>query len=181
MTVHVLLADPDAERLAERLGRPDVELTPVATAAAARAYLSGSVFDAVAVQERLDDGLSALAAGLGVPRVFTFDTADALERWVDASFGQKGGIATAVRAAADPATGSVQEELAALRDEIGRVAHDLANPLAVVAGTAQLGREMATDAETAEAFADIEAAAGVLAGRLADLAALRLRLDGLIG
>ncbi len=75
----------------------------------------------------------------------------------------------------------MDEALSALRDEIARVAHDLANPLAVIAGTAQLGREMAADTETAEAFADIEAAAGILAERLADLAALRRRLDGLIG
>ncbi len=103
MTVHVLLADPDAERLAERLDRPDVTLTPVVTAAAARAYLSGSTFDAVAVQAGLDDGLAVLAAGLGIPRVFTFDTADALERWIDASFGQKGRPASDVPATKNPA------------------------------------------------------------------------------
>ena len=71
-----------------------------------------------------------------------------------------------------------------LRAEIGRVAHDLANPLAVVAGNAQLGAELAlalgADASIGKAFEDIEEAGQVLAERLGQLAALRARLDAFL-
>ena len=80
-----------------------------------------------------------------------------------------------------PAT-DLRAAIDGLRTEIGRVAHDLANPLAVIAGNAQLGAELAralgADEAIGQAFADIDAAGQVLAARLGDLAALRARLDG---
>ena len=183
MTRHVLLADPDAVRLAEHLEHPGMSVTPAESGAAARAYLSGSAFDAVTVRAGLDDGVAAVAEGLGVPRVHTHTSDAELEAWAESVFGAERGpsVSAPVPVSSGTEPGAVQTVLVALRSEIGRVAHDLANPLAVVMGSAQLGREMTDDAEAAQAFADIETAAAVLAGRLADLSALRRRLDGLIG
>lgn len=185
MPAHLLLVGLEAERLAALCARAGLVATPVASAAAARAYLSGGAFDAVAVQAEMGEELAELAAGLGVPRVCSYASDADLAAWADAAFGQ----ADAPRSADSPVVpvppdvppDAVREALVALRAEIVRVAHDLANPLAVVMGTAQLGRETAGDAETEQAFADIEVAAGLLAERLADLAALRLRLDALVG
>lgn len=187
--MHLLLIDPEAERLAAPLAALDVDVTPVATASAARAYLAGTAFDAVAVRDGLDGAadLADLASRLGVRLgVTTYTPAEAQD--LGAALGPRLGVSprsATDRVPPDVPPDAAREALVALRDEIGRVAHDLANPLAVVVGNAQLGLEMAralgADAALGEAFGDIEAAGRQLAEQTAALAALRARLDGLIG
>ncbi len=193
MPIHLLLVGPEADRLAETLAPlGGIDVTPVATVAAARAYLAGTAFDAVAVRAGLEGGgaLAELAAGLGVPRgVLEYDPADEADG--GASLGARLGLAPPSAPAPLPAPApagvpgeipaDVRAALDGLRDELARVAHDLANPLAVVVGNAQLGAELARtlDADEAigQAFADIEEAGEVLAARLGQLAALRARLS----
>ena len=185
MALHLLLVDPDADRLADALSALDgLDATPVATAASARAYLAGTAFDAVAVRAGLPeaDTLPGLAARLGVARgVLTYTDAEAPD--LAAALGPRLGLSARVSAPGAPA--DRDEALRALRDEIARVAHDLANPLAVVVGNAQLGMELAralgADAALGQAFADIEAAGRQLSERTTRLGALRSRLDALIG
>jgi signal transduction histidine kinase len=191
--VHLLLVDPEADRLAGPLAAelPGLDVTPVATVAAARAYLAGTRFDAVAVREGLDGagGLDALAAGLGVRGgVHTYGPDDAAD--LPGALGPRLRLVPAAPASGPPAVApgalpaDVRAALADLRTEIGRVAHDLANPLAVVAGNAQLGAELAralgADPAIERAFADIDEAGQTLAARLGQLAALRARLDAFV-
>jgi len=196
--VHLLLVGPEADRLAGPLAAalPGLDVTPVATASAARAYLSGSRFDAVAVRHDTDGGekVREVAEGLGVARVLVYRPGSVAA--LAADVGPRLGLAPLVaapraprapRGAAPEGAGlpaDVHEALVGLRAEIGQVAHDLANPLAVVAGNAQLGAELArglgTDPAIGQAFADIEEAGQTLAARLGQLAALRTRLDALL-
>jgi hypothetical protein len=193
--VHLLLVGPEADRLAGPLAAalPGLDVTPVATAAAARAYLAGTAFDAVAIRHDVDEGesLRALAAGLGVARVHTYRPGSPAS--LAADVGPRLGLAPLVVAPPAPRgvapeggalPADVREALVGLRAEIRRVAHDLANPLAVVAGNAQLGAELAralgADASIGKAFADIEEAGHTLAERLAQLAALRARVDAFL-
>ena len=194
MPAPLLLVGSESARLAETLasdGGPDV--TSVDTVAEARAYLAGTAFDAVAVQAGLEgaEALGALAAGLGVPRgVLVFGDAADLAARLGAHLGRALAPATPLSPAAAPGPADVpsgipddvRAALDGLRDELARVAHDLANPLAVVVGNAQLGAELArvfgADEAIGQAFADIEDAGGALAARLGQLAALRARLDG---
>ena len=185
----LLLVGPDAAALAGPLAAalPGLDVTPAAGADTARAYLSGSHFDAVAVRHDTDGGddLRALAAGLGVAQALIYRPGSAAA--LAADIGPRLGLAPLVARPAAPVAATLSSDLRValdgLRAEIGRVAHDLANPLAVVAGNAQLGAELAlatgADPAIAQAFADIEHAGQTLAARLADLAALRTRLDGL--
>ncbi|HEX8298056.1 MAG TPA: hypothetical protein VF594_02755 [Rubricoccaceae bacterium] len=182
MTAHVLLVDPVPDEPVEALAVvPGLAVTPVTTLAAARAYLAGSAFDAVAVRTGADpDGsIEALAAGLGLTsRVVAYDDAVVLRSVLAAHFGIR--PATDLPAAAASESGGLDVE--ALRAALGRVAHDLANPLAVIAGNAQLGAEIAratgADVSLIQAFVDIEEAAAELDRRIGGLAALRARLGG---
>lgn len=185
--MHLLLVDPDADRLAQALGGlAGLDVTPVASVSAARAYLAGTSFGAVAMSARLDGSadLAALASRLGVVHgVLTYSATEAQN--LSDVLGARLGISQASGPAATLESDEVRDTLVALRDEIGRVAHDLANPLAVVMGSAQLGAEMAralgADASLTQAFADVETGGRQLSDRIAQLGALRARLDRLIG
>ena len=188
MARHLLLVDPDAAAADALAGTPALDVTVARSITAARAYLAGSTFDAIAVREDLDpdDALGALAAGLNVP--------GAVVRYADIPelVAHVGSSTTATASPPQPVAGAqatgapeIHDALAALRAEIGRVAHDLANPLAVIAGNAQLGAELAGDVGSdgllAQTFADIGEAAAELERRIADLGALRRRIDALAG
>ena len=184
MPAHVLLVDPAPDGLPGALADlPGLDVTPVATLAAARAYLSGSAFDAVAVRQGVDpDGsLRALVAGLGVMgEVVEYGDPAALRAVLAARFSLQ--LAPAAETAVpEPAAEAVGDlSLAALRADLARLAHDLANPLAVVVGNAQLGSEIAraTGADTSlvQAFADIEEGAAEIGRRIGAIATLRARL-----
>ncbi len=192
MARHLLLVDDDAAAADALAGVAALDVTVARSVVAARGYLAGSAFDAVAVRADLDpdDALGALAAGLNVSGgVVRYAGVTALV----ARFAS-GPAATPAASAAPPAAApahaapaqdapELSDALAALRAEIGRVAHDLANPLAVIAGNAQLGTELVRDADPdgmlTQAFADIGEAAAELARRTADLGALRRRIDAL--
>ena len=191
MPVHVLLVDAEAARIAPSLAGADV--TPVASAEAARAYLAGTRFDAVAVRAGTPghEALDAVAERLGTTRL-TYGDAEAAD--LEGFLGSRLGLtppADALPAIAAPAgraapvarTDGWQEDLRALQRELGQVAHDLANPLAVVVGNAQLGAEMAhafgADEALLQAFDDIEAAGQELSDRIGRLAALRARLEAI--
>lgn len=169
-------------------------MTTAGTATAARAHLSGTAFDAVAARADLDGlaGVAEVADALGVPQgVLTYQPGDDLAARLASRLSLPARGAPEV--AADPAERDspdgtrealVREALAALRVEIGLVAHDLANPLAVVVGNAQLGAELvralALEAALGDAFADIEEAGRELARRIGRLAELQARLDALL-
>ena len=188
MSVQVLLVDAEADRLSPSLAGADV--TPVASAEAARAYLAGTRFDAVAVRAGTPghEALDAVAERLGMARL-TYGDAEAAD--LEGFLAPRLGLALrpASVAAGTEAPGPValadgwREELRALQHEFGQVAHDLANPLAVVVGNAQLGAEMAhafgADEALLQAFDDIEAAGNELSERIGRLAALRARLEAL--
>ena len=169
----VLLVGPDAERWAARAGAAGV--TAASDLDAARAYLAGTVFDAVWVQEGVPvGGLRALRDALGLPTtvepVASFDDLD-------------GRLAGAGRGG-EPAGEEVERALAELRDEMSRVAHALNNPLSVIAGNAQLGLELGAalgvDADVTGAFEQIQQAAAELGDLFGEVAALRARIDRLL-
>ena len=190
MAVHVLLVGPDAESLGEALGTLlDVDVTTAATATAARAHLSGTAFDAVAARADLDGlaSVAEVAEALGVPHgVLAYGPGDDLAAVLASrlSLTARTDRAPGPDPAGRDAPDDMREALAALRVEIGIVAHDLANPLAVVVGNAQLGAELvralALDAALGDAFADIEEAGQELARRIGRLASLQARLDALL-
>ena len=168
-----------------------LDVTPVETATAARAYLAGTRFDAVAARADLDGlaGVADVALAFGVPHgVVTYRPGDDLAAVLARRLGLdvRDVRAPAVDSASDPAVreseNGMREALVALRGEIGLVAHDLANPLAVVVGNAQLGAELARalDASLGEAFADIEEAGRELSRRIGRLADLQARIDALL-
>ncbi len=143
----------------------DTEVTTADTAQAARAYLAGTSFAAVFVGPDVP-GAEAIAA-----------LRDVL------------GLSTSVESVAGPeelarrlaAGGGGAAALAEVRDELGRIAHALNNPLAVIAGNAQLAREVAgsvpTDEMIVDAIASITDAAAELEALFAEVAALRTVVD----
>ena len=168
MSATLLLVGPDAERWA---GRVD-GATAAADVEAARAYLAGTVFDAVWVQEGVPvAGLRALRDALGL--------ATAVEPV--ASFGD---LVGASAGGAGRSEDDVDRALAELRDEMARVAHALNNPLSVIAGNAQLGLELGTalgvDGDVTGAFEQIQQAATELGDLFGEVAALRARIDRLL-
>ena len=181
----VLLVGPDAPAWAAAVSPEGVSVTPAHTIAAARAYLSGTAFDAVYVQEGAGpvDGLTALRDVLGlsttVEAVRHLD--DVRSRLGGAAGGAEGGAA----GGAPPEGAGVRDALEALRAEMGRVAHALNNPLAVIAGNAQLGLELSQAVETDEAVVEslrnIAEAAGDLQALFREVAALRAEIDRLLG
>lgn len=150
----------------------DVTTTPSATAA--RAYLSGTEFDVVFLQEGTGggSGLRALrdVLGLATP-VEVVASEDDVRRWI---------------AARDDgaASGGQREVLEDLKHELGRVAHSLNNPLSVIMGNAQLGIELSsamdTDENIVSALQSIYEAGGELGALFGDIAALRDRVDRLL-
>ena len=181
----VLLVHPDADRWLQSLA-VDADVTTVDTAQAARAYLAGTAFDLVLVGADVDgaEAIGALRDVLGLSTaVETVADADALAERLGRAAGVAGGGPAAPSqgrspgAAQGPAAGGAMDALGQVRDELGRVAHALNNPLAVIAGNAQLGLELAgalgADESIAEAFASIEAAAAELEALFAEVAGLR--------
>ena len=165
----VLLVHPDADAWLAPL-TPNAEVTTVATAPAARAYLAGTAFDLVLVGAGVE-GAEAIGAlrdvlGLATP-VETVADADAVARRLGA----------APPAPSAPAASGGGDGLARVRDELSRVAHALNNPLAVIAGNAQLGIEMAratgADETVIDALDQIQAAAGELEALFGEVAGLR--------
>lgn len=175
LTVLLVGADVDQWTLGD-LG-PDVHVTTTASATAARAYLSGSAFDAVFVQEGTGgtDGLRALrdVLGLSTP-VKPVRTRDEIAQWVGAQR----------RGAHDRLTDEQRATLEDLKREMGRVAHSLNNPLSVIMGNAQLGIELSTatgtDENVVSALQSIYEAGGELGALFGEVAALRARIDRLL-
>ena len=170
----VLLVGPDAAQWAGRVPSDAAEVTAAPTAAEARAYLGGTAYDAVFVQDAADAAaLRALrdVLGLAAP-VEAAASVDDVLGWLGRA-----------RDGASPGGGSEdwRAELRALRDDLGRVAHTVNNPLAVIAGNAQLGIELAaalgTDESVVEALQNIAEAASDLADLFGEIAALRARVD----
>ncbi len=188
--MQLLLVDSDAAAVAERLAPlvPHARVTPASSAVAARAYLAGGAFDAVACHDASDAAtLQALAdvLGLGVA-VQTYaeerDLANALApRLTPSPETAVGAPDEAPRRLADA---DVRAALEAVRDELARLAHALNNPLAVIAGNAQLGREIAlatgADAEVTQALESVDAAAGTLGAMFREIGALRTHIVRLL-
>ncbi len=177
----LLVVGPDAEAIVARLAGV-VEATPAPSRLAAEAYLAGAAFDTVAIAAGPDaDALARLAGRLGA-RVVRYDSAESLvARFAPA-------VASSAAAPALPAAVSAADARGALvevRDRLAELAHALNNPLAVVVGNAQLGREVArataADPDVIAAFDGIDAGAAALGELLGDLTALRRALDGYTG
>lgn len=153
-------------------------LTATPSAAVARAYLSGTEFDAVFVQEGTPgaDGLRALrdVLGLATP-VREVRAEEEVAEWVA---GRRGGTPVGI-------TDEQREALEELRREMSRVAHSLNNPLSVIMGNAQLGIELAaavdTDENVVAALRSIYEAGGELGALFGEVGALRARIDRLLG
>ena len=209
----LLLVEADggrAERMALHLARtmPGLVATRCDTLASARAYLSGTAFDAVCTAAILPDGIGAAlidlrdALGLRAP-VFVWNRTDGLmpdreraaaaaacfildnadEAEAAAAIGRAlgdGGVPTAAWAA--PAAALLLE---ALRAETGAVAHAINNPLTVIAGNAQFLVEMARmgglDPTFSRPIEDIETATQQLSDALGRLAVLRQRIADSLG
>ena len=145
------------------------------TVADARAYLAGAAFDAVYVQAGVQpvEGLAALrdVLGLMLP-ILTVNDLEGVREHLGGDDELED--ASAVRAALED-----------LKAELGRVAHALNNPLAVITGNAQLGLELAdalaVDESVTESLRNIAEAAGDLEDLFGEVAALRARVDGLLG
>lgn len=173
----VLLVHPDAGLWLESAPDSPIEVTTAASAMEARAYLAGTAFDTVWIGPDVEasDRIEALRDALGLEVDIEHVEAGDVERRLGG--GSNDEAAGEERVPASAAT----ETLEALRDELSRVAHDLNNPLAVIAGNAQLAAEMArvipTDETIVEAIASIQQAAGQLEALFADVAALRRFVD----
>lgn len=158
----VLLVGPDAASWASAPALRDATVTAVATVDDARAYLAGTAFDAVYIQEGVSGG-----AGLATLCAARSTSVDSVRSADD--------IGGPAETGPDP--------LAALAEELSRVAHSLNNPLAVIAGNVQLGLELAratgTDPDVMESLENIAQAATDLEGRFAEIAALRSQVENL--
>lgn len=172
----VLLVGPDVDHWVEEGTPGGVDVTCTASATAARAYLSGTAFDAVFVQEGTQgaDGLRALrdVLGLSTP-IREVPGADDVGRWI---VSQRGGGTSL--------TDEQREVLEDLKREMGRVAHSLNNPLSVIMGNAQLGIELSAALETDEnvvtALQSIYEAGNELSALFGEVAALRAKIDLLL-
>ncbi|WP_424519250.1 histidine kinase dimerization/phospho-acceptor domain-containing protein [Rubrivirga sp.] len=170
----VLLVHSDADRWLESAASLPFEVTPASSAMEARAYLAGTTFDAVWIGPDVEgaDRIGALRDALGLDAVVEPLEADEIQARLQ-------GAVTEGDARGDASV------LEGVRDELSRVAHDLNNPLAVISGNAQLAAEMAkavpTDETIVEAIGSIQQAASELEALFADVAALRKRVDQVIG
>lgn len=179
--ISLLLAEPDpfvAEFIEQRLRRtlPALAVTRCDTLAAARAYLSGTVFDAVCTAAELPDGsglalldvLSTLQAGVpsfvrtgevtagqiaDAAACFALETDDSAFAHMEYQLGCLAGThqnGVGLVGSEEPVAPEPIEAagwLEALRLETGVVAHAINNPLTVITGNAQLLREMARTAD----------------------------------
>lgn len=180
----VLLVHPDADDWIGPL-ELDADVTTVETAQGARAYLAGTAFDLVLVGEGVE-GAEAIAALRDVLGLST-----TVETVADrAAVAQRLGTATPPPAAAPisaptPSASGAGEGLGRVRDELGRVAHALNNPLAVIAGNAQLGLELAdalgADEALVEVLQNIWTASAELEALFAEVAGLRTLVDRTAG
>lgn len=181
-TVSVLLVGPAAADWATVIDPDGADVTAAESQTAARAYLAGTTFDAVFIQDGAPgaDAIRALrdVLGLAAP-VETVGSAHEVLAWIGR---QRDGAAPRSDRAS---TGVAYDELVALRAELGRVAHALNNPLAVIAGNAQLGLELAaalgTDEGVVETLEGIREAAAELAELFSEVSALRARVDRIVG
>lgn len=178
----------DSEAVAERLAAcvPGLHVTPAASPVAARARLASGAFDAVACRAEADArDLRALANVLGLRvDIQSYTSEDAL---ADALALR---VEVAPEAPSDSenrdriADAGVREALETVRDELARIAHTLNNPLAVIAGNAQLGREIAlatgAEPEVVQALDNVDAAAGALGSLFSEIGALRTHLSRLL-
>ncbi len=138
----VLLVHPDAA--AFLAAHPDLGADVAAAAGAkeARAYLAGTAFDVVYVGPDVEgaEAIGALRDVLGLStRVESLDRLGELPDRLAQGASAEGG----------------REALEHVRGELSRVAHALNNPLAVISGNAQLGREMATATGADESVVDV--------------------------
>ncbi|WP_412067486.1 histidine kinase dimerization/phospho-acceptor domain-containing protein [Rubrivirga sp. IMCC43871] len=143
----------------------DTVVTMADSAQSARAYLAGTSFSAVFVGPEVA-GAEAITAlrdvlGLSTPVESVSGPEELAQRLTSGGGGA--------------------EALAEVRDELGRIAHSLNNPLAVIAGNAQLAKEVAgsvpTDEMIVDAIASITDAAAELEALFAEVAALRAVVD----
>ncbi len=168
-----LLVHPEADRWLS--AQPDLnrDLTTATSAKEARAFLAGTAFDLVVVGPDVE-GAEAIAALRDVLGLAT--RIETVERLDDV------GALLADPPASDD---DLRETLEGIRGELGRVAHALNNPLAVISGNAQLGLEMAAatgaDETVSEALSTIADAAARLERLFADVAALRARVGQALG
>ena len=164
----VLLVHPLADRWLEDVSEVRVDVTTASSAVEARAYLAGTAFDEVWVGPDLEgaDRIEALRDALGLEASIVPVAADDLEARL------RGTPAPVLEG------GAALDEI---RGELSRVAHALNNPLAVIAGNAQLAAEMAkavpTDETVVECIESIQKAAGELEGLFAEVASLRRLVD----
>ena len=186
----VLLVDIRGDALADEIQQmfPQLEVTVAASDTAARAYLGASEFDVVVVGPTMPEetaaSLESLVESLGHPsRVLTGARASGLVTWI----GEQLAVTSRVSASSgvEEASGEQQAVLASVSAELSRIAHALNNPLAVIDGNAQLALELAkalgVDASVISAIEDIQGGSQSLARLFADIAALRARVDGIIG
>lgn len=191
-----LLVAPDAARLALSFGVPPEVVVPAADLTAARAHLSGRAFETVFVDRDFADwsnDLADLADGLG--RTCAIEEVDVSSpefssRLVSISNDGAPGRTEAATLARAPNEG-VGDALAdatallhSLRNDMSHVVHALNNPLAVISGNAQLGREIAhslqADDSLVDAFREIDEAAEKLRALFSEVTRLRQRVDDAI-
>ncbi len=186
----VLLVHPDAASWI--LGRTFQDaVTPTESTRSARAYLAGTAFDLILVGPGVE-GAEAIGAlrdvlGLSTAIEHVADATEAVARLrVEAPAPvAKAPAEEAPSAPSPPASVSGPGPSGAGRagglghvaDELSRVAHALNNPLAVIAGNAQLALEMAgaldTDPAIVESLQAIDLAAAELGALFAEVAGLR--------
>lgn len=185
----VLLVHPDADAWVASLSL-DADVTTVATAQAARAYLAGTAFDAVLVGPGVEgaEAIGALRDVLGLATtVETVSGADDVaERLGTAPPAPAAPSGSGPAPAASGNAGSAPAgALRQIGDELARVAHALNNPLALIAGNAQLGLELAAatgaDESVVEALDGVRAGAAELEALFAEVAALRALVDRALG
>ena len=172
----VLLVGPDVEAWDVEAILDGSNVTRTTSATAARAYLTGTEFDVVFLQEGAGggSGLRALrdVLGLATP-VEVVASPEEMSRWLDSR-----GDGTV------PAAEDYRTVLEDLKREMGRVAHSLNNPLSVIMGNAQLGIElsaaMGTDENVVSALQSIYEAGGELGALFTEVADLRDRIDRLL-
>ncbi|PAP77189.1 histidine kinase dimerization/phospho-acceptor domain-containing protein [Rubrivirga marina] len=167
-----LLVHPDADQWLGQFSGLDTDVTTAATAKEARAYLAGTAFDIIFVGPGVEgaEAIGALRDVLGLStQIRSVGGPDEVAHWL----AEEGEVA---RGGED-----LVATLNALRGELGRVAHALNNPLAVIAGNAQLGLEMAratgADESVTEALETIGTAAGELERLFSEISGLRARVD----
>lgn len=182
----VLLVHPDAAAWLQGHTFRD-EVTPTEGARSARAYLAGTAFDLVLIGPGVEgaEAISALRDVLGLSTVIEHvaDASDALARLETSSPPTLARPTTAPPQAppVGQAAPNAASSLDRLADELGRVAHALNNPLAVIAGNAQLALEMAaalgTNESIVESLQAIRGAASQLEELFAQVAGLRAMVE----